>query len=122
MPDVPYPLSDANPEELKQKVWELIRVLYEEKMAGLDVGDVFKDDAGMLTLKLYSTGGLKKTSGELGIKLDGTSLRLSTDGIKVGQSSHIDNPSGGDYVDAQSRAAINSILSLLEERGLMASS
>lgn len=123
MAQVPYPLGGAEDfDQLKQRVWELIRQLYEEKMAGLDVGDVLEDEGGVLTLKLYSAGGLRKTNNQLSIKLDGTSLSLSSNGLKLGQSAFIADPTGGDYVDAQSRAVINSILDLLTARGLMAAS
>jgi hypothetical protein len=40
---------------------------------------------GILVVSLQSTGGLANTAGELGIKLDGNELALSSDGLTISQ-------------------------------------
>ena len=73
-----------------------------------------------ISIKIVSTGGLESSASGLGVKLDGNSLETSASGIKVGQEAHINDPAGGLTVDTEARTAINSILDLLEARGLMA--
>jgi hypothetical protein len=120
MGDVPYPLTADTVEELKRQIWELVRQLFEDKVGGLEIGDVFSDSGGVLELNILS--GLVKTAGYLSVKPDGTSITVSDSGIKVGQSAFIADPAGGTTVDTQARTAIVAILDLLIARGLMASS
>ena len=87
-------------ESLKSQIFELIRQLFEEKIGGADLGDVFSLPGEVLTLVL-----------------DGDSLVKTTDGLKVGQSDHIADADGS-LGDATTK--INAILDLLTERGLMA--
>jgi len=122
MGDVPYPITASDVEGLKRQVWELIRQLFEDKIGGLEIGDVFADSGGIISLNLTTLSGLEKVSGYLMVQLDGSSLQCTTSGIKVGQSAFIADPTGGATVDAQSRTAINAILDLLVARGLMAAS
>jgi len=120
MAQVPYPLTGTQLDELKKQIWELIRQLFEDKIGGLEIGDVFSDQGGVITLNIGN--GLAKSSNDLTIDIDGTSLTLSSSGLKVGQSAFIADPSGGATTDTQARAAIVAILDLLIARGLMASS
>lgn len=83
MADVPYPLSARTIPELRRQVGELIRQIYEDKIGGAEIGDVFSLGGEVLTLALASAGGLAKVSGELTIELDGTTLTLSSAGLKV---------------------------------------
>ena len=117
---VPFPLTAEDIGELKKQVWELIRQLFEERIGGLEIGDVFTDAGGVLVLNLSALSGLDNSGNALGIDLDGTSLQISTSGLKVGQSAHISDPTGGAVVDAECRATVQLILDLLEARGLMA--
>ena len=130
----PFPLSEIDLDEsenqdeqikslndalnyMKSQVWELIRDVYEEKIGGASLGDVFSITGDVLTIelatpsgltksgnelavdalstgglqtattglsiKLVSTGGLETGASGLGINLDGGSLTLSADGIKI---------------------------------------
>lgn len=117
MANVPYPITAETISELKRQVFELVRQIYEEKIGGADLGDVFSLPGDVLTLvltnlsgltkegnalgiiydlqgglqisinglsiKILSTGGLQTNVSGLGIKLDGNSLELSADGLKV---------------------------------------
>jgi len=84
--------------ESRYQIYELIRNIYEEKIGGADLGDVFSLLGDVLTLALASSSGLKKTNNALGIKLNGTSLSLSSDGLKV--SSIVDAPLDPDLLAA----------------------
>ena len=117
---IPYPLTAEDIGALKQQVWELIRQLFEERIGGLEIGDVFTDAGGMLVLNLAALSGLDSSGNALSIDLDGTSLQITANGLKVGQSAHISDPTGGTTIDAQCRATVQLILDLLEARGLMA--
>ena len=103
MSDVPYPITAQDLEEMRKQVWDLIQDLYENKIGGASLGDVFAIVGDVLTLSL-----------------DGDSLQKTSTGLKVGQSSAISAPSGGGTQDAEARQAIEDILALLVERGLMA--
>lgn len=79
MADVPYPITSRNPEEVIQQIRQLIDELFQERVAGTLLGDVFtvgNDD--VLTLQLSTTGGLEKTSSTLAIKCS------STGGVQTG--------------------------------------
>ena len=82
MADVPHPISAETDEDLRKQLWELIRDLYEERVAGLAIGDVFEDSGDVLSLKLVTNGGLEKSSNELQIKLQaGGGLAIGSDGL-----------------------------------------
>ena len=84
MANVPYPLTSRDLEELRTKIWELFRTLYEEKIGGADLGDVFAIVGDVLTLVLSSTGGLTKVSNELACLLDSEGgLDSSADGLTI---------------------------------------
>jgi len=114
MGNIPYPLTAEDLSGLKVQIYNLIRDIYEEKIGGADLGDVFgiqgdvltlmvADDSGLqkvgneLTLDLASDGGLYLVSGEVKIKLDGASLTLSAAGLKVSA----DIASAGNSVEAE---------------------
>ena len=75
------------------------------------------------------TGFYKTAAGELQILVDGEE-KLAVDGTgvsffgsaPVAQAAHIGNPTGGETTDAEARAAINSILVVLENLGFTATS
>jgi hypothetical protein len=100
MANVPYPLTASDLDELKGQVYELMRQLYEDKIGGADLGDVFSLPGDVLTLAIAdssgltksgntlavepsSTGGLQVTVNGLGIQIDGATLTLSASGLKV---------------------------------------
>ena len=69
MPDLPYPLMSDALEELKPQILDMFRDIYENRVGGATVGDVFQIGGEVLELKLKSGSGLTKTSGELDIDL-----------------------------------------------------
>lgn len=82
MAQVPYPISADNVEALRSQVYELIRKVYEDRIGGLSLGDVFEDSGDVLTL---STGtSLAKTSGTLDVSLNATGgLQSTATGLSV---------------------------------------
>lgn len=83
MANVPYPLTGTDIDELKGQVYELMRQLYEDKIGGADLGDVFSLPGDVLTLALADSSGLTKSGNVLSVDLDGTSLTSSSSGLKV---------------------------------------
>jgi hypothetical protein len=84
MPQVPYPITKNDAAGIKQQVWQIIRDLYEERLAGMNIGDVFADEGDILSLQLGSLGGLEKIANELYINVHPTGgLALSSQGIAV---------------------------------------
>lgn len=84
MAQVPYPLTADSTQDLKVQVWELIRELYEEKIAGLSIGDVFSDDGDVMTLNLTSLSCLEKIGAGLSVKVaDDYGIFLSSDGLAI---------------------------------------
>jgi hypothetical protein len=136
MPEIPFPLTGETLPELREQIAENLRVLFEDRIAGAEIGDTFTITSGTITLTVSSTSGLETTGNELSIKLNGTSLELGADGLKVGQSAHIADAStshtiagGGAALESDVQDAldalgtkINAIFALLEARGLQATS
>jgi hypothetical protein len=84
MGDVPYPLTADNIDDLKTQIFEILRKLYEEKIGGCDLGDVFSIVGNVFTLALASASGLTKEGKLLSIDVTSTGgLQLSTSGISV---------------------------------------
>jgi len=85
MGTVPYPLTGGTIEELRSQIWEAMRQLYEEKIGGADLGDVFAVPGDVLTLVLDpSVSGLQKTGNQLALLLPSASgLIITTDGLYI---------------------------------------
>ncbi len=83
MANVPYPLTASDLDELKGQVYQLIREIYEDKIGGADLGDVFSLPGDVLTLALADSSGLTKSGNNLSIELDGTTLIKTEAGLKV---------------------------------------
>lgn len=85
MPGVPYPLTGETMGELKSQMYEVLRQLYEEKIGGADLGDVFAIVGDVLTLVIDpDVSGLQKTGNKLAIKLPTASgLIATTDGLYI---------------------------------------
>jgi hypothetical protein len=115
MANVPFPLTGDTADEARWQTFELIRQLYEEKIGGADLGDVFSLPGDVLTLTLAdasgltkagnvlaveptSTGGLQVNANGLGIKLDGATLTLTAAGLKMTTSA---TPPGGSDTEVQ---------------------
>ncbi|MCP4597051.1 hypothetical protein [Neptuniibacter sp.] len=84
MANVPYPLSGETIADLRRQVGELIRELYEERIGGAALGDVFSITGDVLTLELASSSGLTKSGNDLA--LDPTSdggLQVTSSGASI---------------------------------------
>lgn len=97
MATIPTPINAETVSELQSQVFRLMRDLYEDRIGGLYVGDVFEEDEDYLSLALASSGGLEKVDNELQVqcKSDGGITTAST-GILVQCK-----PSGGLDTDAE---------------------
>ena len=84
MADVPFPLTATEGYDLKRQVWELIRTLYEDRIGGASLGDVFSIVGDVLTLALASASGLTKEGNLLAVDVtsDG-GLQVSTLGLSI---------------------------------------
>ncbi len=102
MPDVPYPITAENSEDLKRQIWELIREIFEERIGGLNIGDVFVDSGGVLTLNLTaSTSGLQKIANALQVEVKTAGgLQATSTGLaaKLKSAGGLDVDSGGVFV------------------------
>jgi len=66
------------------QIQELIRQLFEEKIGGADLGDVFSLPGDVLTLVLADDSGLTKEGNELALDLSATGgLNIVSDGLSV---------------------------------------
>ena len=84
MGNVPFPIQGENLEEVRYQIYELIRTLFEEKIGGADLGDVFAIVGDVLTLVLAGSSGLTKDGNDLSIDVVATGgLQLATDGISI---------------------------------------
>lgn len=73
MPDIPFPITAKNLTQALQQMQRLADDLYQERIAGALLGDVFEIGADdILSLKLSDTGGLQKVAAEVAIKPDPT--------------------------------------------------
>src|SRR4030043_31270 len=85
MADVPYPITSRDPAQAISQMKLLIDELFQERIAGLNIGDVFQGgEDDVLTLTLSATGGLEKTDSSLTVKVDTAGgLKLSADGVGI---------------------------------------
>jgi len=118
MAQVPYPITGNTVDEIKPQVWNLIRELFEERIAGLEIGDVFADEGDVLSLQVGDLGGLEKTSNGLFIKAksDG-GLALSSQGIaiKCKANGGLASDSGGLYSTEAAAAAVSAAAAAASE-------
>lgn len=66
MADLPFPLASSQIEELKPQILEMMRDIYENRLGGATLGDVFKLDGDTFQLQINPASGLTKTDGKLG--------------------------------------------------------
>jgi len=59
MPNIPYPITADSIEELKSQLYEMLRQLFEDKIGGLDLGDVFLNSGDIMSLRLSSYRGIR---------------------------------------------------------------
>ena len=84
MASLTYPLSADTLEGLKKQLTEIIRSLFEDRIGGLALGDVFTAGGDVLTLHLIDDGGLKKLTDALGIDIYATGgLSTGTNGLQI---------------------------------------
>jgi len=116
------PITAKNAADLTNQVQLLFQEMYQDRVGGAFLGDVFEiDNNDTLSLKLSSTGGLEKSSSELQVKCkDSYGLESDADGLAVKQQDHLDDASdttlveadvGGDTID---RAGLNTKLATLQ--------
>lgn len=78
MPTLPYPVQSTEFSEFATQVLAMFRDIYEEKIGGATLGDVFQIAGDTFEIKLKSGSGLQKTGGELDFD---TSIISSTGAI-----------------------------------------
>ena len=84
MANVPFPIAGETLEEVRYQIYELIRTLFEEKIGGADLGDVFSIVGDVLTLVLAGSSGLTKSGNELAIDPYSTGgLAISANGVAI---------------------------------------
>lgn len=65
MADLPFPLTSNEMTELKPQILEMFRDIYENRVGGAELGDVFVVSGDTLQLQIKTGCGLKKTNGRL---------------------------------------------------------
>jgi len=65
MPDLPFPLKSDELEELKPQMLDMFRDIYENRLGGATLGDVFRISGDVFQLEIKTGSGLRKTNGEL---------------------------------------------------------
>jgi hypothetical protein len=65
MANLPFPLQGQDLSELFPQLLEMFRDLYEVRIGGALIGDVFQVSGDVLQIKLKAGSGLKKTAGQL---------------------------------------------------------
>jgi hypothetical protein len=113
MADTPYPILSDDPKQAVRQMRQLVDELYQERMAGALVGDVFEiGEDDILTINLSSTGGLQKTSDELGIKSKPTGgITTDVNGISIKVKA-----AGGAIVDVDGLSVDSTLLQLKAEK------
>ena len=85
MAELPYPISGKDITTALQQMQRLMDELYQNRLAGAELGDVFQiGDDDILALNLATAGGLEKASGQLKVLVDpDDALKLSADGVGI---------------------------------------
>ncbi|MFH2073994.1 MAG: hypothetical protein ABIJ57_01425 [Pseudomonadota bacterium] len=83
MADTPFPINSKDPAEAIKQMLQLIDELYQERIAGANVGDVFQiSEDDVLTLKLGDNSGLSKTGCALSLNT-GFGLEINANVLRV---------------------------------------
>ena len=117
MPEQPFAITGLTPEEKVEQALRMMQELFEERIGGANIGDVFTvggDD--VLTLSLSSTGGLEKSSSAVkvkaastgGIKTDsnGTAVKIKASSGLTSDADGLQNKKQAHIVDAEDTHAI----------------
>jgi len=84
MANVPFPISGEDLEDIRYQIYELIRTIFEEKIGGADLGDVFSIVGDVLTLVIATAGGLTKSGNELAVDAySAGGLQTNSNGLSV---------------------------------------
>lgn len=86
MPEQPFVLNPQNLKQFARQIQQMLDNLYNERLAGAMVGDVFEvnSQSDALTLKLSSTSGLTKSGGTLLILVNPSGpLTLGSGGLDI---------------------------------------
>ena len=87
MPEQPYVITAKSAKDLARQLQQLIDDLYNERVAGALIGDVFSvnPQSDILTLELAASGGLKKTESTLAVKANSSTgaVQVDSDGVAV---------------------------------------
>lgn len=85
MAELPYPISGKDITTALQQMQRLMDELYQNRLAGAELGDVFQiGDDDILALNLATDGGLEKANGQLKVLVDpDDALKLSADGVGI---------------------------------------
>jgi len=84
MANIPFPITGETLDEFRNQVRELIRQVFEEKIGGADLGDVFSILGDVLTLVLADPSGLTKTDNKLAVDpYSAGGLQITSDGLRV---------------------------------------
>jgi len=84
MANVPFPITGEKLEEMRYQIYELIRTIFEEKIGGADLGDVFAIVGDILTLVIATAGGLTKSGNELAVDAYSTGgLQTNSNGLSI---------------------------------------
>ena len=82
MATVPFPITEDSFEGIRRQVYELLRNIYEEKIGGADLGDVFSLPGEVLTLEIADSSGLTKAGNELAVDYSSTGgLTITATGL-----------------------------------------
>jgi len=106
MPEPTMPVTAKTTEELVNKVQILFQEMYQDRVGGASLGDVFEIDSDdTLSLKVNSTGGLEKSGNEVQVKKkSGYGLESDADGLALKQQDHITDASDTTLVEAAAGA------------------
>ena len=85
MPEQPFPITEKDPAKALQQMMRLLQELFEERIGGANIGDVFTIEADdILTISLGNAGGLEKSASSIVVKIKSTGgLQTNADGISI---------------------------------------
>ena len=85
MPELPFAITAQDQEDLITQMQLLFNDLYEERLGGANVGDVFEiGDDDVFKIRLLTSGGLEKSGSQLKVMADTSNgIELSSNGVKI---------------------------------------
>ncbi|MFH2076167.1 MAG: hypothetical protein ABIJ57_12615 [Pseudomonadota bacterium] len=117
MADTPFPINSRDPAEAIKQMRQLIDELYQERIAGANVGDVFQiSEDDVLTLKLGTNSGLSKTGSALSLNT-GFGLEVSANVLRVIAATFLQAVNNLSDLDNKATARTNLEVYKLVDRG-----